>query len=84
MQINVLCNMHQDDDGNKWYSPIDEWDAIHGFVGDTAYKAYHVNADRIVLGNPRTRAVFIDDGTADGLRFVLEPKSFKHVIDLFD
>lgn len=81
MQINVLCNIHHDDEGNKWYNPVSEFNAVHGFIGDTAYKAYHVNIDKIVLVNPRTRTVFIDCG-ADGFEFVLEPKSMKAVIEL--
>lgn len=77
MQINVLCKKAHTD-----WVPADFLDIeFHRDEWEFEYKAYHVNNERIVWANPREKVVAIDDGTSEGICWIVNASSIERVID---
>ena len=63
---------------NKNFRPIASWyeeKELRECGSEIFYRTYYVSEARIVLLNQDKREVWIDDGSSDGVTFVVHPES---------
>ena len=77
MKIKVAC-IEKEYDRYKKYVPATRYYDCYGYIDsdvNAAYRPYYINESRIVFFVPEENLVWIDDGSSDGVVFIVDDES---------